>query len=187
MARLYLLNRLLGVATFCALLSLMWFNAGSAERYLKTYNSSKQAKQSAAASILAGNKQTQPTSIFDEPVDLNARPSNVLVPSGGVSDVQPDVDAQPDSVITPSTSTSSEQVAVDPQKDMVTTPSISTPDKGPDIDAQSHNATTPLTSSPSPFPPLPPADDEEYMSICMAGEHSYTYRRSQSRRVLSVQ
>lgn len=172
MARLYLLNRLLGVFTFCALLSLMWFNAGNAERYLKTYGSSKQAKQSAAASALAGDKHTQPTSIFDEPPDVDARPSNVLNPSAGVSDVQPDNDAQPDSVTIPSTSTSSEQVEVDPQKDNVTTPSTSTPDKEPEVDAQPQNATTPSTSSPSPFPPLPPPDDEEYMSICMAGEQS---------------
>ena len=186
MARLYLLNRLLGVVTFCALLSLMWFNAGSAERYLKTYNSSKQVKQPAAASPLAGDKQPHPTSISDEPPNFDARPNNVLIPSVGVSDVQQDIDAQLDSVTAPSTSTSSKQEDVDPQKDNVTTPSISTPNKESDVDAQPHNGTAPSTSSPSPFPPLPPPDDEEYMSICMAGEHSQAYSRSSSRRILSV-
>lgn len=173
MARLYLLNRLLGVVTFFALLSLMWFNAGSAERYLRTYSSSKQAKQPAAASALAGDKQPQPTSIFDgSPHDVDARPNNVLIPSTGTSDVQPDVDAQKDNVKTPSTSTPDKEPEADAQKDNAKTPSTSTPDKEPDVDAQPHNATTPSTSVPSPFPPLPPPDDEEYMSICMAGEHS---------------
>ena len=147
-ARYYLSNRIIGLVIACALFSLIWFNAGTARHLRNTYNSlSKQAKDSAAASALAGDDvKAPPTSIFEEP---------------------PDVDAQPQHITSPSTSNSNEQTEVDAQLLNATTPSTSIPDNKPDTDAQPHNATTP-----SPFPPLPPADDEEYMSICMAGEHS---------------
>ena len=156
-ARYYLSYRVLGLVIACALLSLILFNAGTAKHLRDTYNSlSTQAKQSAAASALAGDEQSHdvkapPTSIFEEP---------------------PDVDAQPQHVKSPSTSNSNEQLEVDAQLHNATIPSTTIPDPKPDIDAQPHNVTTPSTSISSPFPPLPPPDDEEYMSICMAGEHS---------------
>lgn len=156
-ARYYLSNRVLGLVIGCALFSLIWFNADTARHLRNTYDSlSKQAKQSAAASALAGDEQSYdvkapPASTFEEP---------------------PDVDAQSQHVTSPSTTNSNEQIEGDAQRDNATTPSTSIPDKNPDIDAQPHNVTTSSTSVSSPFPPLPPPDDEEYMSICMAGEHS---------------
>ena len=50
----------------------------------------------------------------------------------------------------------------------LTVPSTSISDK--QSDAVPHDVPA-LSISPEPFPPLPPPDDEEYMSICMAGEH----------------
>lgn len=171
--RIHVSNRVIGFLIFCALLSLIWFNAGSQAQLRQTYTSLyKQAKQSAAASALATDKRpdvdtqphnvtTRPINLFDEEPHVDAKPYNVLIPSKNVSHERPDVDAQSHKVTTPPKDVFGEQ---------------------PDVDAQSSNFTTPSTniSSPAPFPPLPPPDDEEYMAICMAGEHMEAYRRSQS-------
>lgn len=132
-------KRLVGFIVACALLSLIWFNAGSEGKLRKTYSSlSKQAQQSAAsaASALAGNKQS----------DVDVKPHKATTPPTNISDGQPDVDTRP------------------------------------------HNVTISPTNhlSQAPFPTLPPPDDEEYMAICMAGEHLQAYRKSRSSRILSV-
>ena len=160
----HLSKRLVGFLVACALLSLIWYNAGSEGKLRKTYKSlSKQAQQSAAStatavSVLAGNKE----------LDDDVKPKKITTPPTNISDAQ-DVDAQIHNV-------------------NVTTAPLNISDGQPDVDSQPHKVTILSTnfSSQAPFPLLPPPDDEEYMAICMAGEHLYAYRKSQSSRVLSV-
>lgn len=160
----HLSKRLVGFVVACALLSLIWFNAGSEGKLRKTYSSlSKQAQQSptSAASALAGEKQS----------DVHAKPHNATTSSTNISDAQ-DVDAQPHNVkvTTSSKNFSDEQPDVDTQPQNVTTPPTDVSDEQPDFDFQPHNITYPPTNllSQPPFPTLPPPDDEEYMAICMA-------------------
>lgn len=154
-------KRLVGFIVACALLSLIWFNAGSEGKLRKTYSSlSKQAQQSAAsaASALAGNKQS----------DVDVKPHKATTPPTNISDTQ-DVDAKIDNV-------------------NVATAPTNISDGQPDVDTRPHNVTISPTNhlSQAPFPTLPPPDDEEYMAICMAGEHLQAYRKSRSSRILSV-
>lgn len=159
--RIHVSNRVIGFLIFCALLSLIWFNAGSQAQLRQTYTSLyKQAKQSAAASALASDKQP----------DVDAQPHNVTTRPINLFDEEPHVDAKPYNVLIPSKNVSHERPNVDAQSHKVTTPPKDVFGEQPDVDAQSSNFTTPSTniSSPAPFPPLPPPDDEEYMAICMA-------------------
>lgn len=175
-ARAHLLKRVVAVIIACALLSLIWFNADNEGqlqgRLRKTYDSlsNKPAKQSAASTVSALTSEEQPGN--------NARPHNVMTPPTIGSHEPPNVNAQPHNVNTLPINVSNEQPDVDiqlhnTQPHNVTTPPANISGKPSGIDVQLHNVTTPSisVSSPAPFPPLPPPDDEEYMAICMAGEH----------------
>ena len=155
---------LASVIIACVLLSLIWFNTNGRQQLHNTYKSlSEHAKQS-------------PTSTT----------SALTTPSPGIFDEPPNVDTPSPKGKTPSTSNSDKQPDVDAKSHEVTTPSTSNSDKQSDVNAESNKVTTP-SASPAPFPPLPPPDDEEYMSICMAGEHLAAHRRYQFSRALSAQ
>ena len=188
-AKQYLTNRVAVVVVACLLISLIWSSPKSPWRLRQTYKSlsDKQAKQSAGstASALTGEQRpgstarphdvtTPQTNISNESPDTDAQPHKVVSPPIIIADESPELDAQPHEVTSPPTELSDGPLDVHEQAHKGMTATTNVTYQPPVFDAQSLNFTTPSISisSPESFPPLPPADDEEYMAVCMAGERS---------------
>ena len=163
-AKQYLTKRVAAVVVTCLLLAFIWSSPNSQWRLRQTYKSlsDKKAKQSAGSVASALTEEQQPGS--------DARPHGVTIPQTNTSNESPDTDAQSHKVTSPPIEVSDGSPDVHEQalKGISTTTDVI--DNPPASDVQSLNFTiSPTTSSsPEPFPPLPPADDEEYMIICMA-------------------
>ena len=191
-AKQYLTKRVAALVVACLLLALIWINPNSQARLRQTYQSlsEKKGEQSAesTASALTGEQQpdsdTRPqgatipeTNISNESPDTETQPHKVLSPPIILADESPDLDAQsPNGTSTPIEVTDG-PLDVDEQADEGVSTKTNITYKPPEFDDQSLNLINLTTSSISessqkPFPPLPPADDGEYMAICMAGERS---------------
>ena len=190
----YLTKRVAVIVVACLLISLIWSSPKSPWRLRQTYKSlsDKQAKQSAGstASALTGERRpgstarphdvtTPQTNISNESPDTDAQHTDaqrhqVVSPPIIIADESPELDAQPHEVTSPPIEVSDGPLDVHEQAHKGMTATTNVTYQPPVFDAQSLNFTTPSISISSlePFPPLPPADDEEYMAICMAGERS---------------
>ena len=120
------------------------------------------------------NITSTPIELDDETPDLDVQSPNITSTPIELDDETPDLDAQSPKVTGPPMEVTDGPLDVDEQADEGVSTTTNITYKSPEFDAQSLNFTTPSISDSSqkPFPPLPPADDEEYMAICMAGERS---------------
>ena len=186
-AKQYLTKRVAAVVVACLLLALLWSSPNGQWRLRQTYKSlsDKKAKHSAGstASALTGEQQpgsdarpqsltTPQTNTSKEAPDADAQPHKVLSPPIILADESPDLDAQPHKVTSPPIEVSDGPLDVHEQAHNGMSTTTNTTDNPPAGDAQSLSFTAPSIStySSEPFPPLPPADEEEYMAVCMAGE-----------------
>ena len=179
-AKQYLTKRVAAVVVACLLFALIWSSPNGQWSLRQTYRSlsDKKAKQSGSTVSRPSGLTTPQTNISNESpdadADADAQP-HVLSPPIILADEAPDLDAQPDKVTSPPIEVSDGPPDIHEQVHEGMSATTNTTDNPPASDAQSLNSATPSISisSPEPFPPLPPADDEEYMAVCMAGERSY--------------
>ena len=132
------------------------------------------ADESPDLDVQSPNVTSPPIILADESPDLDTQSPNTTSTLIEVTDGSPDLDAQSPNITSTPIEVTDGPIDGDEQADEGVSTTTNITYKPPEVDAQSLNFTTPSISNSSqkPFPPLPPADDEEYMAICMAGERS---------------